>query len=735
MGFLNSLTLWSGLAAAGVAVPIVIHLLYRKHRRQTDWAAMELLRRALVIRSGQVKLEDYLLLLLRCLALLLIAAALLRPTLNSDSTQWLGEKRVGMVVAVDASYSMNHGEHSRYERAIAKAREILNNARQGDPVSLVLMSNRPQILLRRTGYEADRFDELLDEQQNPTSYRLSLERNLEQLDELVAELKTPARECYLITDGQELDWAELSDEGRESLTRLTGSASVFLVPVSTDGEENLGLIRLSYASGSLQKSGVARFTAQVRNQGRRLAHGGAIEFSVEDELITRRAVGPLNPGETRAVSFFASFDSPGDVRLQAHLTKDELTDDNDRFAVVNIRPAIRVLCVDDDLSDDAASSRSGSYYVVRALRLRDRESDETPLRVQQIASPDLSLETLSDFDIILLANVADVAPEMVKRLDRFVRRGGGLVLFLGDRVDSELYNQRFGGGDNPLLPGKLLKTVSIPEDHGGWVIGPVQSDHSLANIVKRLQQELVDAARFSKIIRVEPAAESQTILTVAQERSPLLLERHHGAGTVLMFTTSADRSWNELAIHPLYTMLLQQAVTNMTSHPDSRQATVGQSAALQVPGREIGDPVQLTDPAGVTTESKVTQAEQRSVCAIDTEFVGIYEVAGTADLAATAVAANVDPAESNVRVVDAGALSSQLDPLGVRVVAESAALETAINSSRQGRELAGILLLMGIGVFLLQSFLAKYFTNRMSSGEADVSAALQMRRVAAARRT
>ena len=51
MGFLNSWALWSGLAAAGVAVPIIIHLLYRKHRRQTDWAAMELLRRALVIRS------------------------------------------------------------------------------------------------------------------------------------------------------------------------------------------------------------------------------------------------------------------------------------------------------------------------------------------------------------------------------------------------------------------------------------------------------------------------------------------------------------------------------------------------------------------------------------------------------------------------------------------------------------------------------------------------------------
>ena len=58
MSSLNPFTIWATLAAIGVAVPIIIHLLYRKNRKETDWAAMELLRRALVVRSGQIKLED-----------------------------------------------------------------------------------------------------------------------------------------------------------------------------------------------------------------------------------------------------------------------------------------------------------------------------------------------------------------------------------------------------------------------------------------------------------------------------------------------------------------------------------------------------------------------------------------------------------------------------------------------------------------------------------------------------
>ncbi|MGE4550463.1 MAG: BatA domain-containing protein, partial [Opitutales bacterium] len=144
MNFLNSLPLWGGLAAAGVAVPIIIHLLHQRHRRRTDWAAMELLRRALVIRSGQVRLEDLLLLFLRCLVLALVAFALLRPILDDKAANFLGgEQRVGMVVAIDASYSMAHGNHDkRMVGAKARAREILSTARVGDPVTIVLLGDK-----------------------------------------------------------------------------------------------------------------------------------------------------------------------------------------------------------------------------------------------------------------------------------------------------------------------------------------------------------------------------------------------------------------------------------------------------------------------------------------------------------------------------------------------------------------------------------------------------------------
>jgi len=99
------------------------------------------------------------------------------------------------------------------------------------------------------------------------------------------------------------------------------------------------------------------------------------------------------------------------------------------------------------------------------------------------------------------------------------------------------------------------------------------------------------------------------------------------------------------------------------------------------------------------------------------------------------LAANVDPMESNVRVVEASILSQTLELTGATVVSQAGALATAIEQSRQGRELAGLLLMCGIAVFILQSLLARYFTNRMSKPDHDVAESLQKSRVAAARRS
>ena len=140
MTFLNPLLL---LAAVGVGLPILAHLLNRHRVQHTPWAAMQFLNRNVRVRSTQLRLKDMLLLFLRCLAVLLLVLALSKPVMKQVD-RWasaVGQRRAGVVIALDASYSMQHtnGTATRFDRALERINAIAETISPGDPVSLVLL--------------------------------------------------------------------------------------------------------------------------------------------------------------------------------------------------------------------------------------------------------------------------------------------------------------------------------------------------------------------------------------------------------------------------------------------------------------------------------------------------------------------------------------------------------------------------------------------------------------------
>ncbi len=730
MSFLNSLPLWSGLAALGVSVPVLIHLWSRNQKYQIPWAAMELLKKAMIARSQKIQLEDYVLLALRCLTLILIAAALLRPLFKTSGAAGSGGGNTGVVIGIDASYSMNHGDPARFEKALGKTREILSTLQQGDPVSVVLMSKNPQVLFRRTGYEPGVFAQGLDKSASVSAHPLNLERNLERLQELVAELKTSRRECYIITDAQVTDWQTLSDQSRSNLQKLCGESRVVVVPVSASDTENLAITDFNFSAGSLQRDGSARFAAIVRNAGSSAVEAATVEFLADGKLKSRQDVGRLEPGATRPVSFFTSFDEAGEVALTARLSKDDLTDDNERHAIARIRSSIRVLCIDGDLSENTGSESRGAYYAVRALRLKHLE-ESAPVKVTHVDATDLLGEKPGDYDLVVMINVPGLTEEFGKRLREFTGAGGGLMVFLGDKVDPEQYNTILASGEHPVLPARLVEAAVHKDPTEGWQIVSPKSDHPLAAVVGSLPADLTASARFHTAVRATPLDGGETILELGDAKLPLLLGSRDGR--VLLFTSSADRSWNSLPVHPLYTILMQQSATMLSSRAELGQGIVGAPVAVPLPGRMAGDKVTVTDPLGAAQPVQVTVVEGSTVGFITPEKPGIYRVAADSGQEGAAVAANVDTVESDIRSADIAALRKWLADVPVEVVSEGLA-DLALNN-RTGRDLSLLLLALGIVCFFAQGLFANHLSRRKHADSGDVMASLLGSRVAASRRS
>jgi len=595
------------------------------------------------------------------------------------------------------------------------------------------MGNQSKVLLRATGYDPQRFREAI-EQTEPLPQRLNLEQCLAETAQLVGELKTPVRECYLVTDAQATDWQSLSEQAKASLRRITDSASLFLVPVDVDGEENLAVTRFEYASGSLVPAGMARFSAEVRNHGRTTHEGGEATFKVDGQAISRQSLGTIEPGGTKAVSFLTSFDKGGDTTLEFALSPDQLSTDNSRYAVAEVRERIRVLCVDGEPA--SGGNPSETFYLNKALRLKQIGEDAT-MDVALTDWQDIAAENFADYDVIVLANVPSVEDGTARRLSRFVSRGGGLVVFAGDRIDVEAYNTGLMHEGNRLLPGQLIEAVSATGDLDSanqWRLGEIDSSHVLASVARMVPQQQLAAVGFNRVMKVESDAEAVVILSLAQPEIPLLLEKRTGRGAVLMFATTADRQWSNFAVHPLYPMLLQQAVTHLTSRLGEKEFAVGDPGFAPITGRKADARVTVEAPGGDRSVRLSMLETGEVICPIETDAPGTYDLLAGEDNNSS-IAVNVDPAEADVKVIDSAALAEQLGSLPAMVIPNDENLAAVVENSRSGTELSRMLLIAAMAVFLLQGFLARRFTRKMGEAETDVMQMVHRQTVVAARRT
>ncbi len=138
-GFGN-LVMLGWLAAA--AAPLLIHLWSRRKFRETPWAAMTFLLAAMRRSARRIRLQQWLLLAVRTLVLVLVALAVAEPygagTLASGPVGGPAHK----VLVIDASYSMAYQDQntSRFARAKSLAAELVEASGPADRFTVIALA-------------------------------------------------------------------------------------------------------------------------------------------------------------------------------------------------------------------------------------------------------------------------------------------------------------------------------------------------------------------------------------------------------------------------------------------------------------------------------------------------------------------------------------------------------------------------------------------------------------------
>lgn len=651
-----------GAGALAVASPIIIHLLNKRRFKIVTWAAMSFLLEANKKNRRRVQLENLIVLLLRCLAMLLLGLLLARPFLPSGLSDLIqNTQRFERIVVLDDSVSMMAMEPggTPWQAALAGVNTLarqMADSRTDDSLTLILTSRPESPVMIAEAVTAETVDSVLLELEGlrpsdfPADYRGALRYVDQYLKNAAPGLN---RMLYVFSDQRAKDWNDGSlGEDAEApaghLRQLSNeTAGTYLVDLSITNEQNVAVVAVRQER-QLVVGSVSRFEVDVKNWGGQAVRDIQVEFRIGQGQPLIEKLAELNADETATIVFqhvfprsgsraflsqqraarireamlssapiYTSYtagrttghttrhlishratverqddeplgwmpsnqdggkeflDIPVEVTLSVPQTKfDGLREDSQFHYVARVLDRIPVLLVDGDPS--SLPIRSETYALLPLA------NPATGIAADLVTATELETVPLSKYQVIFLCNVDRVSYDRVASLEQWVRQGGSLILFPGNRVQADSFNDVFYREGKGLSPVELLEIAGDPTRQSSVTMEPDSQPHPF---LQRLVQ--IDAGIFSRTnvfswwtSNLQPDLDS-TVVTVPmrlsdEARSPALVDRHLGEGRVVYWSVAADADWTDWPSSPSYIVVMFDMV---------REVVEG---SLQVPMTTVG---------------------------------------------------------------------------------------------------------------------------------------------------
>lgn len=610
------------LGLAGIAVPVIIHLIQKERKNVVLFPSLMFLRRIPYQSMDRRRIRNWPLLLLRIAALALIVLAFARPFLRREALAIAaaGGAREA-VILVDRSYSL--GYEDRWNRAAAEARRAIDALNPADRATLAFFDTGVEVALRATS-DKGRLAAAL-EGAAVGDAGTAFGPALKLAGSILSESGLPNREVILISDFQRHAW-----RGAQGVRLPDGVA---LTPVSVAGDAPTANITVTPAA--LQRTSAGGQDRVTVSAGA-INRGGApaevtLTLEVDDRVLDSRPLA-LEAHGSGSVTFTPFAPAAAFTRGTVRLGDDRLDADNVFHFVVS--PTRRETLVVVERPD---ASRAASLYLSRALALSASPAFDVVTRQMVVTPSDLSTAA------VIVLNDVPASEPLASQLTTFVERGGGLFVAYGARA-------AWPSTALTIIPALPQGTVDRTSGTPGR-IGSVEYSHPVFEAFRAPRSGDFSAARFYTYRDVRMEGEAQ-VLARFDDGAPALIERRSGAGRALVWTSSLDVAWNDLALKPVFLPFMHRIGATLASFSQRPASmTVGDvTPAVAAAGRQGGQteaPVVVLAPSGTRLDDPAVSGVVRL------EEQGFYQIrAGERDTAPAVVAANVDLAESDLTGMD-----------------------------------------------------------------------------------
>jgi Aerotolerance regulator N-terminal/von Willebrand factor type A domain len=620
MNFLAPLFLLGGIA---IAAPIIFHLIRRTTREHTLFSSLMFLLPTPPRLTRRSRLENWLLLLLRCLALGLLALGFARPFLKQSSpNDPSGGPAKRIVVLLDVSASMRRT--GLFADARGRAESTLRSAGPGDQIAVFTYDRSAQPVLSFGEWNAAAFGEraalaasrlaMIEPGWASTNLGSALITAAEALADSENDKSIGARQIVLITDLQ-------GGSRLEALQAYEWPKGVELIvdPLKARNPTNAGLQLLAdTADADRQAATSVRVRVSNATESTREQFKVGWTKTVGGELVGATVDTYVPPGQSRVVSLpVASAGGSNAIALRG----DDEDFDNTVFVIPPAQQKLSIAYFGSENPDDV---QQPLFFLKRALPDTPRLAiSVTPQAAGAVLTPEVMASSLFVVTDALAANQAALLREQAL--------GGKTILFAAKNTAAAAALGPLLGLD--ALPAEEVKPPSYA------MLGEIDFQHPLFTAFADPRYSDFTKIHFWKYRRLDAAAiPGARVLAKFDRGDPALLEVPVGKGRVLVLTSGWNPDDSQFAVSSKFVPMLFSILE------------LSGALAAPVTQRVVGDPLPL--PADRNENLTVRPPDGKTAPALSadakvfaaTTQPGIYRIENAGRVQEFAV--NLDAAES-----------------------------------------------------------------------------------------
>ena len=688
MTFLSPSILWGLLA---ISIPIIIHLISLRHTRDTEFSTLRFIKSLKHETIRHLRIKQWLLLLLRTIAILFLILMFARPLMTGTSTGKLAgdvESRAVIVVDNSASMAVLTDDGTLLDRAKSSLPAILQGL-EGETTVELYQTNPPRKLFTGSHEESG----LIIKRVNGI-VQTNLADNLWSMIDSVlhtVEASEPNRECFIISDFQSAPSFAV-----DSL--IPNSDWKYYCILQPKVENNISVSEVSVLSQIKLPNHLVKLNTRVGNGGMTEKRNIPVELYLNDERVGQ-VVSHFQPSRFKDFMFQVYPGKTGIINGKIVIPDDDFPLDNFRNFELVIPNQIAVKVVGQSVEE----------LFLLDLALSAITGDTELLLLDRQVSDDVERLFLSDIDILLLHNPANLSNSAIEDLQSFLMSGGGLIWFVGNDLNQT----------DPVAWPSLLKLPELIQTRrldgeSFFSTSIVEENHSLFTDlnINNMKEELPQVYGYNEV-RLQM---NHTPLIKLNNGHPLLVESKVFGSSGFVFTSPLNLRWNDLPVKGLLVPLLHRMLILLgTKEFNTQPLLVGQDKIIDIKGENINAEWVLKTPN--ENEIKlIPDYTNEKLLITQTSELGSYTVFADGNLFSS-FSTLLSPHELPFIRIEGETLAENLGIEQARIIEPTQHLGSELKEIRYGRSIWRLLLFIVLSSLVIESILGRPNTEKLKTKE------------------